>query len=156
MNVTWKQFATLFCAVLAALAVGGCAYPRAGNSYYSGQALRAQSVELGVIENVRPIQIQGPNSGFGAFTGAVAGGFTGSAIGAGTGQAAAIVGGALLGGLIGNAVETDAAKSNGVEVTVRLDSGRMIAVAQQDGGEAFRPGDRVRILSDGYTTRVAR
>jgi len=40
-------------------------------------------------------------------------------------------------------------------LTVRLDSGRMIAVAQADAGDAFRPGDRVRILSDGYTTRVA-
>ena len=68
---------------------------------------------------------------------------------------AAVIGGAILGGLAGNAIETNAAKQNGLELTVRLDSGRMIAVAQADAGDAFRPGDRVRILSDGYTTRVA-
>ena len=38
---------------------------------------------------------------------------------------------------------------------MRLDAGRMIAVVQDDVGEPFRPGDRIRVLSDGYRTRVA-
>lgn len=156
MNRSLKYPATLSLVALAAVGLGGCAYPGGPNTYYSGQALRAQSVELGVVENVRPIQLQGPNSGIGAVSGATLGGVAGSAAGRGTGQVAAVVGGAIVGGIIGNAVETDAARANGVELTVRLDSGRMIAVAQGDSGEAFRPGDRVRILSDGYTTRVAR
>lgn len=156
MNRSLKYLATLSLVALAAVGLGGCAYPGGPNTYYSGQALRAQSVEFGVVENVRPIQLQGPNTGIGAVSGATLGGVAGSAVGGGTGQVAAVVGGAILGGLIGNAVETDAARANGVELTVRLDSGRMIAVAQGDSGEAFRPGDRVRILSDGYTTRVAR
>ena len=156
MNRSLKYLATLSLVALATVGLGGCAYPGGPNTYYSGQALRAQSVELGVVENVRPIQLQGPNSGFGAVSGATLGGVAGSAVGGGTGQVAAVVGGAILGGIIGNAVENDAARANGVELTVRLDSGRMIAVAQADSGEAFRPGDRVRILSDGYTTRVAR
>ena len=53
------------------------------------------------------------------------------------------------------AVENNANQRNGIEVTVRLDSGRTIAVPQENSGENFRPGDRVRVLSDGYTTRVA-
>ena len=156
MNRSLQYLATLSLVALAAVGLGGCAYPGGPNTYYSGQALRAQSVELGVVENVRPIQLQGPNSGIGAVSGATLGGVAGSAVGGGTGQVAAVVGGAILGGIIGNAVENDAARASGVELTVRLDSGRMIAVAQADSGEAFRPGDRVRILSDGYTTRVAR
>jgi hypothetical protein len=32
----------------------------------------------------------------------------------------------------------------------------MIAIAQQGTGDEYRPGDRVRVLSDGYTTRVSR
>jgi outer membrane lipoprotein SlyB len=39
---------------------------------------------------------------------------------------------------------------------VRLDSGRLVAVVQQDGGEGFRPGDRIRLVSNGYATRVTR
>ena len=88
-------------------------------------------------------------------SGAALGGIAGSAAGAGAGDAAAIVGGALLGGLIGNAVERDAQRRPGLEVTVRLDNGRMIAVVQDDTGEPFRPGDRIRVLSDGYRTRVS-
>ena len=84
------------------------------------------------------------------------GGWAGSGIGAGSGNAAAIVGGVLLGSLIGNAVEREVNKRPGVEVTVRLDMGRMIAVVQDDAGEAFQPGDRIRVVSDGYRTRVIR
>jgi hypothetical protein len=34
--------------------------------------------------------------------------------------------------------------------------GRMVAAMQGGAGEGFRPDDRVRILSDGYATRVTR
>ena len=65
--------------------------------------------------------------------------------------------GAILGGIIGNAVEREAQRArHGVELTVRLDHGRMIAVVQDDAGEAFRPGDRVRVLSDGMTAPASR
>jgi len=40
-------------------------------------------------------------------------------------------------------------------VTVKLDDGQMVAIVQ-DADETFRPGDRVRILSDGATSRVTR
>jgi outer membrane lipoprotein SlyB len=40
-------------------------------------------------------------------------------------------------------------------VTVKLDNGQMVAI-MQEADETFRPGDRVRILSDGATSRVTR
>jgi len=40
-----------------------------------------------------------------------------------------------------------------VEITVRLDNGELKAITQ-DADESFRPGDRVRLLSDRRTTRV--
>lgn len=43
---------------------------------------------------------------------------------------------------------------NGIEITVRLDSGRLIAITQA-ADESFRVGDRVRVLSGGGTTRVS-
>jgi hypothetical protein len=32
----------------------------------------------------------------------------------------------------------------------------MLAVVQEGAFDEFRPGDRIRVLSDGYTTRVSR
>ena len=140
-------------AALTAIALAGCATP-AGPTYYPGEAPRPQSIEMGVVENVRPVALQGPDTGLGALGGAALGGWAGSGIGSGSGNAAAIVGGVILGSLIGNAAEVNAARRPGLELTVRLDSGRMIAVVQQDVGEPFRPGDRIRVASDGYRTRV--
>ncbi|HVO87106.1 MAG TPA: glycine zipper 2TM domain-containing protein [Casimicrobiaceae bacterium] len=145
----------LVVALTAALLLSACA-PMPPYGYPAYQAYRPQSVELGVVETARGVRMQGPDTGVGTVAGAALGGLAGSGIGSGGGNAAAIIGGAILGGIAGNAVERDASKFNGVEVTVRLDSGRMIAVVQPDAGEFFRPGDRVRVVSDGYAARVSR
>jgi outer membrane lipoprotein SlyB len=142
-------------AALTAVVLAGCAAPAGPGYYYRGEAMRPQSVEMGVVENVRPVALQAPDTGVGTVGGAALGGLAGSAAGHGAGQAAAIVGGALLGGLIGNTVERDANRRPGLELTVRLDNGRMIAVVQDDTGEPFRPGDRIRVMSNGYLTRVS-
>ena len=41
-------------------------------------------------------------------------------------------------------------------VVLRAACGRRVAVVQGGAGEGFRPGDRVRSVSDGCTTRVTR
>ena len=142
-------------ALSAAVAVSGCATPYPAGPYYYGPAPRAQSVEMGVVESVRPVGLQGPDTGLGTLGGAALGGWAGSGIGSGGGNAAAIVGGVILGSLVGNTLEREAARRPGVELTVRLDAGRMIAVVQDAAGEPFRPGDRIRVVSDGYYTRVS-
>ena len=147
----------LVAALAAVLLLAGCAPPPRADVYYPGQAMRAQSVELGVIETLRPVQIAGTQTGVGTFGGATLGGIAGSTVGGGSrANAAGAIAGAIIGGVIGSAVEQGATQRPGYEVTVRLDSGRMLAVVQDDAGEQFRPGDRVRVLSDGYMTRVAR
>ena len=56
--------------------------------------------------------------------------------------------------IIGQNVEKSANERRGVEVTVLLDSGKYIAVVQE-ADDAFRPGDRVRVLTGrGGSTRV--
>ena len=143
-------------AAAALLALGGCAPTRSGDVYQRGEALRAQSVDFGTIESLRPVMIEGGQSGVGVVGGAALGGIAGSTVGGGTGQVAAAVAGAILGGIAGSAIEKDVTKANGVELTVRLDSGRIVAIVQEGSGAEFRPGDRVRVTSDGYTTRVSR
>ena len=156
MNIPSQSFRTAALALALSAVVAGCAPPLGPDRYYRGDMQRAQSMELGVIEGVRPVGLEGPATGVGAVSGAALGGWAGSGIGSGSGNAAAIVGGIILGSIIGNAVERDAVRRPGVELTVRLDTGRMIAVVQDDYGDPFRPGDRIRVLSDGYRTRIAR
>jgi outer membrane lipoprotein SlyB len=102
------------------------------------------------------VQITAPNTGVGTVGGAAIGGIAGSTMGGSyNANAAGAIAGAIIGGIAGTAIEQSANKRNGVEITVHLDSGQMIAIVQEDVGDAYRPGDRVRVLSDGYTTRVS-
>ncbi len=134
----------------------GCAAPGLGGGSYSReQARREQTVRMGYVESVREVKLEGTRSGIGPGAGAVAGGIAGSSIGHGRGSALGAVAGAVVGGIAGQAVEQSATAKRGVEVTVKLDNGTMVAI-MQEADETFRPGDRVRILSDGATSRVTR
>lgn len=141
-------------ALLAALlALGGCAVPHGPARYRAHEAGAEQSVRFGVVESVREVTIQPPESGAGGAVGAVIGTIAGSHAGRGSGQVVGAIGGALLGGILGQQLERDAGERPAVEVTVLLDSGRYIAVVQAPD-EPFRAGDRVRVLSGRGSTRV--
>jgi outer membrane lipoprotein SlyB len=139
---------------LAALLVAGCAGGLGSGDYERGQARRVQEVRMGVVEGIRNVQIEGSKSGVGTATGAVVGGVAGSQVGRGKGSVVGSVLGAVVGGIAGSAVEQGVTKANGLELTIRLDSGRTIAIVQEDTGEDFRIGDRVRILESGGEARV--
>ncbi|MDH5265037.1 MAG: glycine zipper 2TM domain-containing protein [Betaproteobacteria bacterium] len=148
-----KSIGTILTAV-AVLGLAGCAYPGYGGADYRGyQTGTEQTVRFGVVEAVRVIRIDAPQTGVGATSGAILGGIAGSTVGGGSGQAAAAVAGAVLGGIIGSHIEADANQGNGLEITVLLDGGRYIAVVQAPD-ETFRIGDRVRVLSGQGITRV--
>jgi outer membrane lipoprotein SlyB len=148
--ITSRTFAA---AALGALLLGGCAYPAGSRDYRSYETRGEQSVRFGVVDSVREVRIDSPESGVGTAGGAVLGGLAGSQVGGGSGQVAGAIGGMILGGLIGQSVERSANERPGVELTVLLDSGRYIAVVQ-GADESFRAGDRVRILSGRGATRV--
>jgi outer membrane lipoprotein SlyB len=145
MNVNLKVW-VLSAIVLAIVSlIAGCAQDVSGSSYSRDQTRQVQEVEYGTVESVRQVQIQGSRTPLGAGAGAVAGGIAGSTIGHGKGSALAALGGALLGGAAGAAVEEGVTREAGLEVIVRLDDGRTIAVTQ-GGDEIFGPGERVRVL----------
>lgn len=139
--------------IIAVAALAGCAPGLGGGSYTRDEARREQNVRMGMVESVRPVQIEGTRSGVGPAAGAVVGGVAGSTVGGGRGSAVAAVIGAVAGGVAGQALEEGGTRKNGVEVTVKLDSGALVAIVQE-ADEVFRAGDRVRILSDGRTSRV--
>ena len=153
-----KQLKTTYALILslvAVLAVGGCASSPSGGAYSRSAARQAQEVQMGTVESVRNVQIEGTKTPIGTLTGAALGGIAGSTIGQGSrANAAGAIGGALLGGLAGSAVEEGVTRRQGIEITVRLDNGRMLAIAQ-GADEPFSPGDRVKVITapDG-TSRV--
>ena len=146
---------TILAAGAAAAMLAGCAPGLGGGSYTREQARREQTVRMGFVESVREVKLEGTRSGVGPAAGAVAGGVAGSSVGSGRGSAIAAIAGAVIGGVAGQAAEQGFTGKRGVEVTVKLDNGQMVAITQE-ADETFRPGDRVRILSDGATSRVTR
>ncbi|THC42841.1 glycine zipper 2TM domain-containing protein [Massilia sp. Mn16-1_5] len=142
---------TLF--LLAAL-LAGCASPSpSGNVYRAYQTQNEQVVRTGTVESVRNVLIANPDSGVGTMGGAALGGLAGSTVGQGRGSAAASIVGAIAGGVLGQRTEANVNNRPGLEITVRLDSGELRAITQA-ADELFRPGERVRLLSNGYMTRV--
>ncbi len=143
----------LMIVIVAAATLVGCAGSQSGSSYSRSQTRGEMNVRTGVVESVRIVNIEGSQSGTGSVAGAVIGGIAGSNIGGGKGSAVASVLGAVLGGVAGHAVEEKTTRKDGIEITVRLEGGKLVAVTQE-ADEQFRPGERVRILSGSGATRV--
>lgn len=140
--------------IAAMLVLAGCASGTGGKDYSRTQARSAQEVQMGIVESVRAVNIEGTKSPIGAGAGAVVGGVAGSTVGSGRGSVVGAAIGAVLGGLGGAAAEEAITRDKGVEITVKLDSGRLLAVTQA-ADESFQVGDRVRVLTGGGATRVS-
>ncbi len=131
-----------------------CASSNSGSVYSRDEARKVQTIKLGVVESVRQVKLEGTKSPVGTAGGAVVGGVAGSTIGGGRGSAIAAVVGAIAGGIAGSAIEEGVTRKDGVEITVKLDSGALVAVVQE-ADEQFQPGERVRLVESGSTTRVS-
>lgn len=120
------------------------------------QAQRAQTVQRGVVESIRAVTIEGNQSGVGAATGAVVGGIAGA--GAGGNRTGAVVGvlGAVIGGVAGNAIEKVTTSEKAVELILRMDDGRRIAVVQGDGAQGLTVGDTINLIGNPGAYRVVR
>jgi outer membrane lipoprotein SlyB len=142
--------------LLMTLALSACVVaPNSNNVYRAGQAQVEQSVRMGTVETVRDVTIDKGQSGVGTVAGAAVGGIAaGSNIGGGNGSAVAGIVGAVAGGLLGQNMEASMTRKPGLEITVRLDNSGELRAIVQDADEAFRVGDRVRLISNGRTTRV--
>lgn len=148
-----KRVQVVLCFAIVGL-VAGCASSKSGEVYTRDQARQAMTVRLGTVEFVKAVRVEGSKSGLGAAGGGIIGGVAGSTIGGGKGATLAALGGAIGGAIAGNIAEEKITKFNGLEITVKLDNGDVLAVVQVDD-VAFVVGDRVRVLTgrDG-TTRV--
>ena len=141
--------------IAVALALSACATSNP-NVVPVYQAQRVSHVYDATVLAVRPITIDGSQSGLGAGAGAIVGGIAGSAIGGGNGAAIAAVLGAVVGGVAGNAIERDSTTQNGVEIIVQMRDGQRRAVIQGVTSDAWAPGDPVILIVSGGNARIAR
>jgi outer membrane lipoprotein SlyB len=137
------------------LLLGACASSLTGDSYSRGEARHETTIRKGVVESVRYVKLEGTKSGVGAVAGGAVGGIAGGSVGSGRGSAIASVLGAVAGGLVGAAAEEGVMRQQGIEITVQLDDGSLLAVVQA-ADEEFVPGEKIRLLRTGGTTRVAK
>lgn len=145
----------ILCALLFALAVAGCS-TTSPDVVQRGDAQRLSSVQDAVVISVRPVVVDGSQSGVGAVTGAVVGGVAGSTVGSGATSTIVGVLAGVAGGVIGNTVERRATTEQAIEIILQLSNGERRAIVQAQGTEVISAGDRVVLVSTGGTTRVTR
>ena len=141
--------------IATALLVGGCQSSLTGDTYSRSEARQVQTVRLGTVVSLRPVQIEGTKTPIGAGAGAIVGGIGGSTLGGGKGSAILGTVGAVAGGMLGAAAEEGLTRRQGVEITVREDDGQVRAYVQEvQDNVVFHVGERVRILTVNGTSRV--
>ena len=121
-----------------------------------GDAQRLSQVQDATVLSVRPVVVEGNQSGVGAAAGGIAGGVAGSSVGGR--REAAVVGvlGAVAGAVVGNAVERMSTREEAVEILIQLKNGERRAIVQAKGNETLAAGDSVILVTTGGKTRVTR
>lgn len=121
-----------------------------------GDAQRLSQVQDATVLSVRPVKVDGSQSGIGGVTGAVVGGVAGSQVGGHTTGAVVGVLGAVAGAIAGNAIERASTSEDAIEVLVQLRNGERRAIVQAKGNETLTAGDPVILVTTGGKTRVTR
>lgn len=121
-----------------------------------GEAQRLSQVQDGTVLSIRPVTVDGSQSGVGTVAGGVIGGVAGSSVGGRRESVAVGVLGAVIGGVVGNAAERAGTRENAVEILIQLRNGERRAIVQAVGSETLQPGDAVVLVTTGGKTRVTR
>jgi len=110
-------------------------------------------IKLGVVESVTPIELDA-SSGGGAAVGSIFGQVGGSTAGSGRGATVGSILGTVLGGTLGE--QSGIATKPGLEIWVKLDGeeGKSAYVMQPGKPDAFKVGDRVRVVRKRGESRV--
>jgi outer membrane lipoprotein SlyB len=119
-------------------------------------AQRMSSVVDATVLSVRPVTVDGSQSGGGALAGGVVGGIAGSSVGGSRESAIVGVLGAVAGAVLGNAVERSSTREESLEIMVQLRNGERRAIVQAKGNENFLPGDPVILVTNGGKVRISR
>lgn len=118
---------------------------------------RMAQVQDGVVLSVRPVVVEGSQSGVGGVVGGVVGAVGGYA-GSGVQREAQVLGvlASVAGAAAGNAIERYSTREEAVEVLVQLKGGERRAIVQAKGGEILAPGDAVILVTTGAKVRITK
>lgn len=121
-----------------------------------GDAQRLSSVIDATVLSVRPVTVEGTQSGVGSVAGGVVGGVAGASVGGR--REGIIVGvlGAVAGAVAGNALERSTTREEAVEILLQLRNGERRAIVQARGNEVLQPGDAVILVTTGGKSRVTK
>jgi outer membrane lipoprotein SlyB len=158
MEIFMKLSAAIITTSFAALALslGACAPVDGPSTVRAGEAGTVQPVQLGTLTAIRGVDIRPGQTRIGTIAGGALGAIGGSQIGNSTAaNIAGGVGGAVAGSAVGSAVQ-GSARTNGLELTIQLDTGETVAIVQPGNANDFRVGDRVRITGTADNARVTR
>lgn len=133
-----------------ALLLAGCASDRQSGI---GDSADAVVVRRGVIESVTPVEMDA-SSGGSSSIGGLFGQIGGASAGGGRGATVGTILGGVLGGTLGQ--QAGIATQPGLEIWVRLDGeeGKSTYVMQPGKPDAFKIGDRVRVVRKKGEVRV--
>ncbi len=127
--------------IFIAAILAACTSSNSGSIYSRDDARKVQIVKTGVVESVRAVKLEGTKSPVGTVAGGVVGGVAGGSIGHGRGSAIGVVVGAVVGSIAGSAIEEGVTRKDALEITVKLDSGTMIAIVQESDAQ-FHLGEK--------------
>ena len=141
---------------LVCFSLTGCVSGLEGSSYSRSEARQIQQVEFGTVLSTKPVIIEGQRTDWGELSGVIIGGIAGSSVGEGKGQQIATTLGAIGGAVAASVVEEKATRVQGLELTVKMDSGKILSIVQEvDEINQFQKGQRVRVLMQGSLARVS-
>lgn len=123
-------------------------------SYSASSVGQVSQVEQGKILDIQQVNVKGSNN-VGARVGGLAGGLGGALAGSGNifTSIAGSIGGALVGGIAGGATEEAVTSSKGYQFTIKLNSGKTLAILQENNNN-LKIGDQVTIYMSGNNTRI--
>jgi outer membrane lipoprotein SlyB len=142
-------------AMLLSVALAGCT-TTSPDVVQRGDAQRLSSVIDATVLSVRPVTVEGTQSGVGSVAGGVVGGVAGASVGGR--REGIIVGvlGAVAGAVAGNALERSTTREDAVEILLQLRNGERRAIVQARGNETLQPGDAVILVTTGGKSRVTK
>lgn len=121
-----------------------------------GDAQRLSDVRDATVLTIRPVTVDGSQTGMGAAAGGVVGAIAGSSVGGQReGQIVGVLA-AVAGAVAGNAIERMGTRDEAVEILLQFKNGERRAIVQAKGSETLLPGDPVIVVTTGGKVRVSK
>ncbi|WP_374319176.1 glycine zipper 2TM domain-containing protein [Aquabacterium sp.] len=153
-QLSWLVGLTL---VAGGLLIGGRAFATTTASAASKPTAHAASAasatacsHCGVVTAVTAKEVKGQGSGLGIVGGAVVGGLVGNQFGKGSGNTVTTIGGAVAGGYAGNEVEKHLKKKTVYKTTVKMEDG---TIKKFTVDHEFKVGAKVTVEGDDLKAR---